>query len=260
MMRALTQESLLRNYIKALIIEQGAVDYATKVASKMKTAGSQGLALFKRKVNLGTPGFVLGLYKPNVFVGHVLASLSDDRKDYDVDVIQQGIDKSIIGVIGMRRPGTPSWGAYEVTNSASTSGYGPMMHDVAMAYNPKGAIIPDRNAVSKEESGLYATYKNNRPDVQALKLDDIDNPQTPDKRDDSNVWDEPGKAHLNYAFKAKNKLDVKELERNHEEALKDILKRMKALGWDEETVADILQVAVADFFTTVYARVKEEDR
>ena len=259
-MRAQIQESLLRKYIKALIIEQGEIDYAAKVASKMKVAGSQGLALFKRPVNLGTPGFVLGLYKPNVFVGHVMASLSDDQTSYDVDVIQQGIDKSILGVIGMRKAETPSYGAYEVTNSAITGGYGPMMYDVAMAYSPSGAIIPDRNAVSKEASGLYATYKNKRHDVEALKLDDVEHPETSNKNDDSVVWKEPNKTHLNYAFKAKNKIDVKELERNHEAALKDVLKRMKSLGWDEETIADILQVAIADFFTSVYSKVKEEDR
>ena len=258
-MRTTIQEVLLRKYIKELIREAG-IDYSSKITNKMQAAGSQGLALFKRSVNLDGPGFVLGLYKPNVFVGHVMAALDDDQTTYDVDLIQQGIDKSIVGVIGMRRPKTPSYGAYEVTNSASTGGYGPMMHDVAMAYNPNGAIIPDRHAVSKEESGLYKTYKTGRGDVEALKLDDVENPATPSKDDDSDVWKEDEKAHLNYAFKTKNKLNVKELERNHEAALKDVLKRMKSLGWDEETIADILQVAISDFFNTVYEKVREEDR
>lgn len=251
---------LLRECIRSLLAEQEGNDYAAKVSKKLSGANEQGLALFKRPVNLGTPGFVLGLYKPNVFVGHVMASLEDDQTSYDVDVIQQGIDKSIIGVIGMRKAETPSYGAYEVTNSASSGGYGPMMHDVAMAYNPTGTIIPDRHAVSKEESGLYKTYYTSRGDVEKLKLDDIDDPKTSDPSDDSNIWPGDSRSHLNYAFRARHKLDVKQLERNHEAALKDILRRMKSLGWDEETIADILQVATADFFNSVYAKVKEEDR
>lgn len=241
------------------MIREQSEDYSSKIASKLKKAHGEGLAIFKRQANLGTPGYVVGLYKPNVFVGNVMAALSDDQTSYDTDVIQAGIDNSIVGVIGMRKSETPSYGAYEVTNSASKSGYGPMLHDIAMAYSPNNTIIPDRSAVSKEESGLYANYVKGRPDVEKLKLDDIENPTTPSKDDDSDLWKD-GRDHLNNAYRAKNKLDVKELERNHETALKDVLKRMKSLGWDEETIADVLQVAIADFFNTTYSRVREEDR
>lgn len=239
-----------------MIVEAGLAD---KIASKLEKAKAQQLAIFKRKANLGSPGFILGLYKPNVFIGHVLASLSDDLSTYDPETIQQGVDKSIVGIIGMRKALDPSHGAYEVTNSASTQGYGPMLHDVAMTYSPSGAIIPDRNAVSKEESGLYRTYMDGRPDVEKLPLDDKESPKTPDKSDDSKIWKD-SRDHLNFAYKKKNAVDVKDLEENHKDALSTISRRMRNLGWDDETIDDILQTASADFFNRIYADVKEEDR
>lgn len=252
----LLKEKLLRRYVRHILVESGLAD---KIAAKMEKAKSQQLAIFKKSVNLGSPGFILGLYRPNVFVGHVLASLSDDLSTYDTDLIQQGVDKSIVGIIGMRQALDPSYGALEVTNSASTMGYGPMLHDVAMAYSPTGAIIPDRNAVSKEESNLYKSYRDGRPDVEKMQLDDKEDPKTPPKVDDSKVWHD-GRDHLNFAFKKKNAVDVKDLEKNHEDAMRTIEKRMNKLGWDSDTIDDILQTASADFFNRIYADVKAEDR
>lgn len=230
-----------------------------KITAKLERAKSQQLAIFKRAANLGSPGFVLGLYRPNVFVGHVLSSLSDDMSTYDVETIQQGVDKSIIGVIGMRKALDPSYGAYEVTNAASTQGYGPLLHDVAMAYSTNGAIVPDRNAVSKEESGLYKFYMDKRPDVEKLELDDRDDPHTPSQEDDAKLWKD-GRDHLNFAYKKPGAVDTKELEINHKSAMNSVKKYMSRLGWDEETINDILQTATADFFNKIYAEVKEEDR
>lgn len=249
-------ERLLRSYIRSVLVE---AELSDKIASRVAKAKEQQLAIFKRNVNLGSPGFLVGLYRPNVFVGHVLASLSDDKETYDVDMIQRGVDKSIVGVIGMRKALEPSYGAYEVTNSASSMGYGPMLHDVAMTYSPTGAIIPDRSAVSKEESGLYKAYSTSRSDVEKLPLDNVDEPKTPNKNDDSKVWTD-GRDHLNFAYKKPGAVNVKELEKNHKDAIESVMRQMKKMGWDKETINDILQTAIADFFERIYANVKEEDR
>ena len=98
-----------------------------------------------------------------------------------------------------------------------------------------------------------------RPDVEKLKLDDRDDPHTPSREDDAKLWKD-GRDHLNFAYKKPGAIDVKELESNHKNGMSSIKKYMSKLGWDEETIDDILQTATADFFSKIYADVKEEDR
>ena len=74
-------------------------------------------------------------------------------------------------------------GADEVKYSAAQDGWGPTMYDLVMELLPNG-IINDRNIVSSEAQSLMQFYKDKRPDVKKSLLDNIHDPQTPEREDD----------------------------------------------------------------------------
>lgn len=65
----------------------------------------------------------------------------------------------------------PDCGAYEVTYSYVSRGYGPLLYDVAMEYVTRGgySLMSDRTSVSKYAFGVW-TYYRGRPDVEELEL------------------------------------------------------------------------------------------
>ena len=93
---------------------------------------------------------------------------------------------------------SPCYGAYEIKNvRRKTKGLGPLMHEIAMeaASAVGGGLISDRMHVSPDALRVWTMYKNRRPDVDKLPMDDFRRPQTPDPDDDCDVslpWGEAG--------------------------------------------------------------------
>lgn len=79
----------------------------------------------------------------------------------------------IRGMIKVQRRGHfgACHGAWDVAAVAATSGYGPTMYDIAMSNVPTKTLMPDRSDVSPSAQSIWKYYKNNREDVQALRLD-----------------------------------------------------------------------------------------
>jgi len=83
----------------------------------------------------------------------------------------------------------PSCGAaWTVTAAGATHGWGPLLYDVAMEWATLngGGIISDRNQVSHEARAVWDYYMNNRSDVTAYQLDDLQNTLTPEDEDNCN--------------------------------------------------------------------------
>ena len=80
------------------------------------------------------------------------------------------------GEVTIMRPddGTgPCGGALNVVYSEASSGWGPMLYDVAMevASEIGGGLTPDRSSVSDSAQNVWNYYFSNRGDVQSHQLD-----------------------------------------------------------------------------------------
>tara|TARA_A100001035_G_scaffold254743_1_gene228821 strand:- start:24 stop:656 length:633 start_codon:yes stop_codon:yes gene_type:complete len=67
----------------------------------------------------------------------------------------------------------PCGGAYTISIARATSGWGPMLYDVAMEYATEngGGLTPDRSSVSGDAQNVWNYYFNSRGDVQSHQLD-----------------------------------------------------------------------------------------
>lgn len=84
----------------------------------------------------------------------------------------------------------PCRGAFEVVNSlAVRRGLGPLLYDIAMeaATQIGGGLMSDRMTVSDAAQRVWQKYQEDRPDVDYLKLDSIENERTPPETDNCDV-------------------------------------------------------------------------
>lgn len=79
----------------------------------------------------------------------------------------------------------PCAGAWQVTWSGATDGFGPLLYDLAMEYATKlgGGLIGDRSTVSASARKVWDYYSDRRSDVEQIQLDDVDNTLTPGDED-----------------------------------------------------------------------------
>ena len=86
--------------------------------------------------------------------------------------------------------------AWRIASSEASSGWGPLLYDVAMEYATMkgGGLTADRGSVSKDAYAVWSYYLNNRGDVSSSQLDDLDNTLTP-KIDSDNCAQEVPKSH-----------------------------------------------------------------
>ena len=72
--------------------------------------------------------------------------------------------------------------------SGATSGYGPMLYDLAMEWATAngGGLISDRASVSAPARKVWNYYMQNRGDVTVHQLDDLENTLTPADEDNCN--------------------------------------------------------------------------
>ena len=75
-------------------------------------------------------------------------------------------------------------GAESVVQSATAkTGLGPLAYDIAIELTGGLGMISDRASVSKDALDVWDYYLNNRPDVEAVQLDDLRNTLTPQDED-----------------------------------------------------------------------------
>jgi hypothetical protein len=86
--------------------------------------------------------------------------------------------------------------AWRIASSHASSGWGPLLYDVAMEYATMngGGLTADRGSVSKDAYAVWNHYLNSRGDVSSNQLDDLDNTLTP-KIDSDNCAQEVPKLH-----------------------------------------------------------------
>ena len=70
-----------------------------------------------------------------------------------------------------------------VQSSTAKTGMGPLAYDVAIEAQEGMGLISDRGSVSDDAQAVWYYYLNNRPDVEAVQLDDLDNTLTPEDED-----------------------------------------------------------------------------
>ena len=85
------------------------------------------------------------------------------------------------------RAGGKCGGAGGVVQSATAkTGMGPLAYDVAIEAQEGMGLISDRGDVSSDARAVWDYYMNNRPDVEAVQLDDQYNLLTPGNDDNCN--------------------------------------------------------------------------
>ena len=107
----------------------------------------------------------------------------------DVTAIRDG--KNLGWVQAHRSKNFPACrGAFEVVNSlAVRKGLGPLLYDIAMeaATEIGGGLMSDRMTVSDAAQRVWMKYQEDRPDVEYLKLDSVENEKTPPDTDNCDV-------------------------------------------------------------------------
>ena len=64
-----------------------------------------------------------------------------------------------------------------------SSGWGPLLYDVAIEVAGARGLTADRESLSQDAYDVWLYYMNSRPDVQKIQLDTLDNELTPDDAD-----------------------------------------------------------------------------
>lgn len=81
----------------------------------------------------------------------------------------------------------PCLGAVMVSMSDSLiDGLGPLAYDIAI--ETTGGLIADRGYVSDDAVAVWNYYMGNRPDVEAVQLDNLENDLTKDESDNCDQW------------------------------------------------------------------------
>ena len=131
--------------------------------------------------------------------------------------------------------------------SAAEKGYGPLLYDIAMA--GEQGLMPDRDGVSPDATRVWQKYRD-RPDVTSKLLDDINNPKTPPKIDDtSRLYPDDEENPLNYAYFIKSMPNTAQL-RGNDVAARKFLAQL--LGSDPNEVASNISASGEDYFHERY--------
>lgn len=78
----------------------------------------------------------------------------------------------------------PCGDATMVESSFAEDGLGPLLYDVLI--EATGGLMSDRYSVSPDAVDVWDRYMNDRPDVQIVQLDDLQNTLTPEDKDNCN--------------------------------------------------------------------------
>lgn len=196
-----------------------------------RAASKDGLALAIGKSN--SCRYYM-LYDPIMFSDVLKQGTVDARSAHNHDVKVKLRDIAIKGVLFVK-PGRPdhAWNAAIVAASAAEHGYGPLMYDIVMSR--EGGLVPDRSSVRPSAKKVWQYYFDNRSDVKAKPLDDIDDPKTKPKVDDAYLHRGGTENPLNYAYFTRRRPNVDAMIERH----KEMLRGLKKLRIDETFIEDV---------------------
>jgi hypothetical protein len=189
-------KEVLRQFIREAI--SSGLTY--KVGEKLKKAQEGKLGFYikrypsKVSVTLYDTGKLIELCRPPIE--------DDDGLYHFAEVAPQTI---VAYIELLEAPGCG--GGMEVTTSAAKDKFGPLIYDFAMAASPAG-IVPDRQAISAKARDMYKNMFDSRPDVSKTPV--------PEK---CRTWVRSESQFLDYTYSGGTRLDVSELESNHQKAM-----------------------------------------
>lgn len=89
------------------------------------------------------------------------------------------------GFLSCHKEDDPCEGAWAIDGSeAREKGLGPLMYDLMIDLVSPDPLASDRVEVSQDARNVWNYYRDRRPDIDQLDLDDVSAPRTPRKEDD----------------------------------------------------------------------------
>jgi len=108
----------------------------------------------------------------------------------EIVVIEADDDTAVVGqlyaeeIYKLRTPDQKSvWEIYK--SNASIKGLGPLMYDLMIDLVNPASLVSDRLLVSKDAKRVWDYYMNNRNDIEALQLDNLEDELTPGVEEDN---------------------------------------------------------------------------
>lgn len=204
-----------------------------------------GLALFEN-VNSSKASFTL--WNPDELI-KICKDIDDPRRPVVIKKINDNVQNWVVGFIKLTPNNGDTWDAWEVKLSAAVKGYGPTMYDIAMS--KLGRITSSKESVSKDAQNVWNYYLNKRGDVKHLKFDDMKDPKTPSKEDDSYIT---GIEPLDYAYEG-GSLDADFLSFSNDDGMDRFalfLEETYGLELSGKEVNDIIGLAGEIYFSKRY--------
>ena len=108
----------------------------------------------------------------------------------EITVIRGGDDTDIVGQLYAGKieesRSIDQKGVWAINRSATLiNGLGPLMYDLMIDLVHPASLVSDRLLVSKDAKRVWDYYMNNRDDVEALQLDNLEDELTPGFKDDN---------------------------------------------------------------------------
>lgn len=235
-------KNTIKNFIREVLLESETSNDKSKLA----------LSIHK----ISDDRIVLTLYRPDM----IITKLNDELKnwtkaggadgDYDLyDKMGEIVinEACIAAHLFLAKPKNPCNGALEVIGSAGEAGtgLGRYLYSIAMNLSKKG-LVSDRDSVSSGAQKVWKNFFANGIDKQ--KLDNVENPQTPDKSDDCKLHKDSD--FLNYSY-LDSGVDGGPNESIHQQTIVKIVQMLKPteLGFKGDGINNMIVSASQRFFT-----------
>jgi hypothetical protein len=111
-------------------------------------------------------------------------------RNIEITVIRGGDDTAVVGQLHAGKieesRSIDQKGVWAINKSnSSIKGLGPLMYDLMIDLIHPASLVSDRLLVSKDAKRVWDYYMNNRNDVEALQLDNLEDELTPGLKDDN---------------------------------------------------------------------------
>ena len=154
--------------------------------------------------------------------------------------------------------------SWEVSSIAGV-GYGKLLYGIGYYLSPRGRLMPDRVYSSKRARDAWTRSV---PKMKGLPLDDVNDPQTPEKEDDCDVQVPTKKGGpdpvLDKAYEGPP-VDPGPMQRVHEKTVEELMYILNDVSdkyWDHEQVekmlGDMFRKASAKFFSSEFEKYYKE--
>lgn len=232
----------LRHLIKEFLV--------LEAAASASAASSKGFALVMQEYDL-LSAFVL--YDTNYYLSQLkkLKSEDDNLKFEDAERVFED-PAGVVGVIFTDSDAAPCYHSATVAQSAASEGFGPLIYDIAMSYSPDKTLSPDRDSVTPGAYEVWKYYYHKRNDVSKKKFDNVKNPITPPEEDDCEVFSDPKRYELNFAYSKQSSTNISGLVSNHND-LMDQLPEIVGKQMDfNKPIKEALLTAANEYFSGKY--------